>query len=131
MGTFRRGYVILVSFQSFNDLLGGLIVRRLPLSIQFGQRLLQTEDTDFRIINKLQFVPTNCRLWRDSAPTHSPLLVIKLEIFFMFVLRHIAPRYLFVMARVQEISQGSSPINSFISIPTTRPDIQLLRRRLN
>jgi len=52
MGPSRLRYVIIVSFQPFYDLFGGLVIGRSVFGKQFGKCLIDTEQTDLCIIDK-------------------------------------------------------------------------------
>jgi len=95
MGAVRRGDIVLVDLQPLDDLFGGLIVSRSALSVKIGHYLVQTIHADLCIVDKFQYVPTNCWLWGDSEPSCSSLFIVELEIVLIFFLRHSAPPELF------------------------------------
>ena len=60
--TVRRGDMVLHGFQPYDDLLRGLIVRLLALSVKVGQYLVQPEHAGLCIIKKFKHAPANW--WR-------------------------------------------------------------------
>ena len=75
-GTVRRGDMVLFSFQSVNDLFDGLVIRLPAFGVKAGQYLVQTPEADLCIIDKVQYAPTNCWRFNDSASLSSPLLTV-------------------------------------------------------
>ena len=61
-GTVRRRDKVLLGFQPIDDLFGGLLICLSAFRVKVGKYLVQTINTDLRIIRKLQHAPTNC--WR-------------------------------------------------------------------
>jgi hypothetical protein len=75
-GTFRRRDVVLVGFQSTNDLLDRFVIRQSAFSVKIGHYLVQALDPDLRVINKSQYMPTNCWRFGDSPISSAMLFML-------------------------------------------------------
>jgi hypothetical protein len=72
-GMFRRRDVVLVGFQSTNNLLDRFVVRGSTLGAEIGHYFVQALNPDLGVINEVQYAPTNCWRFGDS-PIPSAML---------------------------------------------------------
>jgi hypothetical protein len=111
-GTVGWGDIIFIGLQPFNDLFSSLIIGRSAPRVKIGHYLVETIYADLGIIDEFQRMPTNCRLWRGSAPSLSTFPVMEnQEIVLMLILRHSVPPQLFLSTRrwAMRLSRGARP----------------------
>ena len=75
-GTVRRRDIVLFGFQPVNDLFDGPLIRLPAFGVKVAHYLVQTLNANLCVVNKIQYAPTNCWRFRDSAvPSPMPFIL--------------------------------------------------------